>query len=280
MNTKIYTKITNDYLAKLKRLAYQARVQVLTAACRSGSCHIASSLSPIDLLVALYFDVLNVNPKQPWYKNRDRLIFSKGHGGLGLYAVLAQRGFFSKKLLNNYAKDNTKLTVHPVRKSAPGLEATTGSLGHGLSLGAGLALAAKRSNQSWRTFVLMSDGECDEGSTWEAAMVAGQLKLDNLVAIIDYNKFQGFGRTKDVINLEPFAAKWRACHWSVVTINGHNFNQILKALRSVPKQKNMPMVIIANTIKGKGVPYMENKLEWHYLNIKPEDLTKTIKSLR
>lgn len=280
MNTKVYTKITNDYLAKLKRIAHQAREQVLISACHSGSCHIASSLSPIDLLVALYFDILNINPKQPWLKHRDRLIFSKGHGGLGLYAVLVQRGFFSKKLLTNYAKDNTKLTVHPVRKSAPGLEATTGSLGHGLSLGAGLALAAKRSQQNWRTFVVMSDGECDEGSTWEAVMMAGQLKLDNLIAIVDYNKLQGFGRTKDVIDLEPFAAKWRAAHWATAEINGHNFKEILKALRSVPKNPGKPTVIIAHTVKGRGVPYMENKLAWHYLNIKPEDLTKTLKSLR
>lgn len=280
MITKIYSRITKDYLAKLKRIAYQARKQILISSCRSGLSHIGSCLSLIDLLVVLYFDVMNINPKSPWQKNRDRLILSKGHGALGLYAALVQRGFFSKKLLNQYGQDHTPLTVHPVRKSAPGIEATTGSLGHGLSLGVGLALAARRSKQTWRTFVIMSDGECDEGSTWEAAMMAGQLKLDNLIAIVDYNKLQCFGRNKDVIDLEPFAAKWRAVNWAAVEINGHNFKDILTALWSVPKIKDKPAVIIAHTIKGKGVPYMENKMEWHHLTIKPEDLPKTLKSLR
>lgn len=272
-------KIPEKLIEKLKKEALETRRLFLEIACKSRALHIGSSLSEIDLLVALYFNILKINPKSPKDAKRDRFILSKGHAALGLYIVLARRGFITLKELNNYGKDNTKLTAHPVLGSACGIEATTGSLGHGLPMGLGMALAAKRTKERWRVFVLMSDGECDEGSNWEAILLAGHLKLNNIVAIIDYNKIQSFGRVKDVLDLEPFAKKWQAAKWEVKEINGHDFKEILGAFNKLPLKKNRPTAIIAHTVKGRGVPYMENKLEWHYLNIKPENLEKTLKSI-
>lgn len=260
----------SDKYQDLKDKALAARRTVIVESSRSGSVHIGSALSEIDLLTALYSKILN---------KKDKFILSKGHGGLGYYAVLAEHGFISAQEIKKYGQDNSKLSVHPVYKTAPGIEASTGSLGHGLPMALGLALAARQDKQNWRSFVLLSDGECDEGSTWEAAMLAGHLKLDNLIAIVDYNKIQGFGQTKDVLDLEPFVDKWRAVNWGVKEIDGHNFEEIIDALENLPLVKNKPTVIIAHTVKGKGVPYMENKLEWHYFNVKPEDLDNTLEQL-
>ncbi|MBT4209326.1 MAG: transketolase [Candidatus Komeilibacteria bacterium] len=259
-----------DKYQELKNKALAARRTVITESSRSGSVHIASSLSEIDLLTALYSKIL---------QKKDKFILSKGHGALGYYAVLAEYGFIPREELNKYGQDGTKLSVHPVYKTAPGIEASTGSLGHGLPMALGLALAARQDKNDGHSYVLLSDGECDEGSTWEAAMLAGHLKLDNLVAIIDYNKFQAFGKTKDILDLEPFADKWQAAKWAVKEINGHNFEEIINALEKLPLEKNKPTVFIAHTVKGKGVPYMENKLDWHYFNVKAEDLDKTLEEL-
>ena len=261
---------------KLKNHALSVRHDIITISAKAGSVHIGSLLSVVDILVALYFDILRINPKNPKDPRRDKFILSKGHGGLGLYCVLARRGFISKKLLEKYGEDESILAVHPVRGSVSGIEATTGSLGHGLGMGLGLALAQKRDKKTGRTFVLLSDGECDEGSTWEAVMLAGHLKLDNLVAIVDYNKIQCYGRIKDVLDLEPFASKWRANNWETVEIDGHEFNELTSTLRKIPLKDGKPTVIIAHTVRGKGVPFMENKLEWYYFNVKPEDLKKTL----
>lgn len=268
------TSISTEVLTDLKKHALNARRLVVTISARAGSVHIASSLSPIDILVALYFDTLLLKGA-----NRDKLIFSKGHGGMGLYAVLAERGLISSDLLGVYGQNDTLLAVHPVRGSVPWIEATTGSLGHGLGMGLGLALAQMRGGKNGRTFVVLSDGECDEGSTWEAVMLAGHLRLDNLVAIVDYNKIQSFGSVKEVLDLEPFTDKWHANRWEAAEINGHDFEQIISALRNIPVKSGKPTVIIAHTIKGKGVPSMENKLEWHYKNIKPEDLIKFLEEV-
>ena len=272
MKTKISTKL----LSELKQRARNARRAIILTSAKAGSVHIASALSPIDILTALYFDVLKVNPKLPNDSKRDRFILSKGHGGLGLYCVLAERGFISEKLLSKYGQDGSILTVHPVLGAVPGIEATTGSLGHGLGMGLGMALVQKRDKKPGRVFVLVSDAECDEGATWEAVMLAGHLKLDNLVVIVDYNKLQCYGKVKDVLDLEPFADKWRANRWAVVEVNGHKFEELIPALRNIPKKEDKPTVVIAHTIRGKGVPFMENNLEWYYLNIKPGDLDKTL----
>ena len=272
MKAKNYIKL----ISKLKSHALNARRNVVRSSAIAGSVHIASSLSPIDILTTLYFDTLRINPRYPDNPKRDRLIFSKGHGGLGLYCVLTERGFLSEKLLNKYGQDGSILTVHPVRGSVPGIEATTGSLGHGLGMGLGIALTNKRNKNPGRVFVILSDGECDEGSTWEAVMLAGHLKLDNLVAIVDYNKLQCYGKVKEILDLEPFADKWQANKWEVVEADGHNFSELVLAFRNIPLQKGRPTVIIAHTIRGKGLPYMENTIEGYYINIKMEDLDKRL----
>lgn len=269
--------INKNKIIKLKSIAKASRQDLIRLACQSRSPHIASSLSQIDLLTAFYFEILKINPKKPQDPKRDRFILSKGHAALSLYITLAKRGFFPMAKVNRYGQDDSILAAHPVYASVPGIEATTGSLGHGLPMALGMAIVGKRERPNFRVFALLSDGECDEGSNWEAIMLAGHLHLDNLTVIIDYNKIQSFGRTKEVLDLEPLAAKWQSMKWSTIVIDGHNFNDILKAASSLPKQKNKPTVIIANTIKGKGVPFMEDKLEWHYLNVKAEDLEKTLK---
>lgn len=252
--------------------AHSARRTVLITASQSGACHIGSSLSPIDILTVLYFGVLNIDPVNFQDPLRDRCILSKGHGGLGLYAVLSERGFISKDILDDYGKNGSKISVHPVLNSIPGIEATSGSLGHGLSIGLGLAIAAHSRGETWRSFVILSDGECDEGSTWEAILLAGHLKRDNLVAIVDYNKIQSFGTTKEILDLEPFVDKWVAAGWSVKEVNGHDLDELYSAFNEIPIKKGMPTVIIAHTVKGKGVPYMEGTLAWHYNNLKADDL--------
>lgn len=242
--------------------------------------HIGSALSCVDILIVLYFEILNINPKDFLNKERDKFILSKGHAAAALYAVLSEKGFFSKELLDNYCKDGSKLAGHPIRGSVPGIEATTGSLGHGFPMATGIALADKNDAKKRRTFVMISDGECDEGTTWEAALFAAHHKLDNLTVIIDYNKFQAFGRVKDVLNLEPLAKKWESFGWQVKEINGHNFKEIEKALSSVPFRKGKPSIVICNTIKGKGISFLEDKLESHYRHLTKEDFQKAIKELK
>lgn len=272
------TPLSSDEILNLQETARTIRTRILTVASQSGCCHIGSSLSPVDLLVALYFRVMRIDPTQPEDPQRDRCILSKGHGALGLYTTLETRGFFPASHLDVYGKDNTVLAVHPVHGSAPGIEATSGALGHGLPMGLGLALAARHDSAPWRTFVVLSDGECDEGSTWEAAMLAGHLRANNLVALVDYNKSQGFGMTKDVIDLEPFSTKWESMGWEVREVNGHDFTEIVTALES-PRLTDKPLVLIAHTVKGKGVSYMENTVDWHYKNLKPEDLAAAVAEL-
>ncbi len=263
----------------LKEKALEARKALVTIASKSMSPHIGSSLSHIDIITTLYSEILNINPETAEDPTRDRFILSKGHAALGYYIILAQHGFIPMEEVENYAQNDTRLAAHPVYASAPGIEATSGSLGHGLPMALGLSIAARRNGWKSKYFVLISDGECDEGSNWEAILLAGHLGLDNLTVIVDYNKIQSFGTVKEVLDLEPFADKWRACKWGVKEVNGHSFDELVPALSSLPIEKGKPNVVIAHTIKGKGVPYMENKLEWHYLNVKPEQLEETLKQI-
>jgi len=255
------------------------RRNILKMIFKARVAHVGSALSVVDILTVLYFGILKIRPKNPKWANRDRLILSKGHAAAALYATLAQRGFFSKQRLKDYCLDGTKLAAHPVINCLPGVEASTGSLGHGLSLGLGMALAAKHDKKTYRVFVILSDGDCDEGSTWEAAMLAAHLKLDNLITIIDYNKIQALGWTKEVIDLEPFKDKWRSFGWAVKEIDGHDCQQIERTLKKIPFQLQKPSVVIAHTIKGKGISFMENKLEWHYQHPNKEQLKKALKEL-
>ena len=236
---------------------------------RSHTGHLGSAFSCIDILVCLYWNFLHVNPLQPKNPGRDRFILSKGHACSALYAVLAERGFFSRDLLTQYLKDGSSLAGHP-SLTLPGIEAATGSLGHGLGIGAGMALAASLDAKAHHTVVLLSDGECNEGSVWETALFAAQHHLCNLIAVIDCNGIQGFGRTEDVLGLEPFADKWRAFGWQVQECDGHNPTSILAALEQATQPSTAPRLILARTIKGKGVSFMENTVDWHYWTLNDE----------
>lgn len=246
---------------------------------KAGTSHIGSALSCVEILVCLFFNVMKTYPKNPQCKNRDRFILSKGHAVSALYATLAKRGFFDESILEEYCADGGRLLGHSTKNPILGVETSTGSLGHGLPMGIGMAIAAKEEGHKYRTFVILSDGECEEGSVWEAAMFASHRRLDNLIAIIDYNHLQALGRTNEVVNLEPLADKWTSLGWSVKEIDGHDFEQIVKVLKDIPFQKSKPSLVIAHTIKGKGVSFMEDKLAWHYKSPNKEELETALKEL-
>lgn len=246
------------------RLSKNIRIEILAMIYRTKSPHLGPSFSIVELLVSLYFEVLTVFPEDPYNANRDRFILSKGHACPAFYAVLAERGFLSEEDLRGFAVNDGVLEQHPNMDIKRGIEVSTGSLGHGLSIGVGMAVAAKRDKKNYKVYVLLSDGELNEGSVWEAAMFASHHSLDNLVAIVDYNKMQALGYTKDIINLEPLSQRWSSFGWGVREIDGHDYGQILGACESAPFSKGKPTVIIAHTVKGKGVSFMEDKLLWHY----------------
>jgi transketolase len=247
-----------------RRLAQRIRVKTLHMIHRAKSSHVGSAFSMADLLAVLYAKILRIDPQHPGWPQRDRFLLSKGHACAPLYAVLAERGFFPASWLDDFYLDGSRLAGHATHSGVPGVEVSTGSLGHGLPIACGMALAAKGDNESFRVFTLVSDGECDEGSTWEAALFAPHHRLDNLAVIIDYNKIQSLGSVKDVLALEPLAAKWRAFGWTVRQIDGHDFHQIEDALANVPAETGKPTCIVAHTVKGKGVSFMEDNLLWHY----------------
>ena len=244
------------------QLARRIRAHALRMVHRVDSSHIGSCLSMADLLAVLYGSVLRLEPARPDWPDRDRFILSKGHGAAILYAVLAERGFLDQTELDTFCMDGSRLTGL-VSHQVPGVELSTGSLGHGLSVGCGMALAGKRSGQRYRIFVLLSDGELDEGSNWEPILFAPHHGLDNVVAIVDYNRIQSFGTTAEVLDLDPLPDKWRACKWAVREIDGHDHAQIAAALTAAPFEPGRPSVIIAHTVKGKGVSFMEDRLAWH-----------------
>lgn len=244
-------------------LARGIRAEALRMVTRAKASHVAGALSMADLLAVLYSGVLAVRSGEPDWPDRDRLILSKGHSTVGLYAALALRGFFPVRELETYGQDGSRLMAH-VSHSVPGVEFSTGSLGHGLPFGVGKALAARRGGQSWRVFVILSDGELDEGSNWEALLFAPQHRLDNLAVVIDYNKIQSLGSVPEVMELEPLADKLRAFRWSVREVDGHDHTAVRDALSAVPWEPGRPSALVAHTVKGKGVPFMEDQLLWHY----------------
>ncbi len=260
-------------------LARRIRAHALQMVHKTNASHIGTCLSMADLLAVLYGKTMRVDPARPDWAERDRFILSKGHGAAILYAVLAERGFFPKEWLDTYSKDGSTLAGHVTSQGVPGVEVSTGSLGHGLPIGCGMALAGKRENKPCRVFVLLSDGELDEGSNWEAILFAPQHQLDNLVVIVDYNKIQGFGTVSEVLELAPLADKWRAFRWAVREIDGHNHAQIESSLSRVPIEPGKPSVIIAHTVKGKGVSFMENQLAWHYKSPNAEQLAQALAEL-
>ncbi len=245
---------------------------------RSRAAHIGSALSICDIVAVLYGQVLQVNPLQPDAKLRDRFILSKGHACVAIYSALAETGFFPKEDLLTYGQDHSFLMNHISHKVA-GVEFSTGSLGHGLPFGTGKALAAQRSKLDWRTFVLLSDGELGEGSNWEAMMFAAHHHLDNLVAIVDYNKLQSLTTVDKTLRIEPLADKARAFGWAVREIDGHNHAEIANSLLLAPWEKGRPSFLIAHTTKGKGVSFMENSVDWHYKTPSSEQLAQALKEI-
>ncbi|HEV2288668.1 MAG TPA: transketolase [Candidatus Acidoferrales bacterium] len=262
----------------LSDLARVIRIRALQMIHSAKSSHIGSSFSVAELLAVLYGRILRINPDDLDCQDRDRFIFSKGHACAALYAVLAEIGFFHVSELETFYRNGSRLAGH-ASHFVPGVEVSTGSLGHGLPLACGMALVGREKTRPFRAFALLSDGECDEGSTWEAILFAGHHKLDNLTAIIDYNKIQSLGSVNETLALEPFAQKWRACHWTIREIDGHNVEEIECALREVPFQRGYPSCLIAHTTKGKGVSFMENQLLWHYRAPNESEFAKALREL-
>ncbi len=254
----------NPNIGDLQKMAEDIRRDILKTICKGGGGHIPASLSIVEILVFLYNNVLNIDPKNVKDRDRDRFILSKGHACVALYAILAEKGFFPKAELDKFGKKGSILGGHPDMLKVPGIEASTGSLGHGFPFGIGMALAGKFDKKDYRVFVLIGDGECQEGSVWEAAMFAPQHKLDNLVVIIDYNKIQAMDYLDKIVSLDPLADKWKSFGWEVKEVDGHDFCRLQEIFESVPFVKGKPSLIIAHTIKGKGVSFMENTPIWHY----------------
>lgn len=230
---------------------------------RAHASHIGGALSMADIIAVLYNDILRYDAAQPQWDGRDRFLLSKGHACVSLYAALALKGFFPQKLLDTYGKNGSSLLCH-ISHHVPGVEISAGSLGHGLPIAAGLALAAQRQQKTFCTYVVLGDGEMDEGSNWEGLMLAAHHRLSNLCVIIDYNKIQSFGNTNDVMRLEPLSDKIESFNCRAISIDGHDHEQIKKAFEAFHRETERPTVIIANTIKGKGVSFMENNIAWHY----------------
>lgn len=263
----------------LMQKANEIRARVIQMSHDAGSPHLGSALSCADIVIALYFRILSIDPQNPKDENRDRLLFSKGHAASVLYATLAYRGFFPREDLCTFAQNGSVLAEHPPPTGVPGVEIASGSLGHGLPIGLGMALAAKRNKKNYRIFVLMSDGECNEGSVWEAAMFGASQKLDNVIAIIDFNKWQATGRSQEIMKLDPLKEKWEAFGWSAYEVNGHNFEELLRVLEKVPDGTGKPVAIVAHTVKGKGVSFMEDDNNWHYRIPNAEEVKKSFAEL-
>ena len=260
---------------ELSDISRVIRAEIIETSSRTGTPHLGSCLSCVDLLVALYFSVLRIDPLNPRDEDRDRFIMSKGHGAMALFHVLSKRGFFSSEMIQNYGQDGGFLAEHPPTPGhLAGIEAATGSLGHGLSMGLGIALAARLQKRCYNVYAIVGDGECNEGSVWECAMLAAAQRVNNLCVIVDFNKWQATGRSQEIMAIDCLADKWRAFGWDVVEIDGHVIEDILAALSKFPSDINKPTAIIAHTIKGKGVSFMEDDNNWHYRIPNADELNK------
>ncbi len=249
--------------AELEALAKRIRRDMLEMGLRAGGCHLAPALSCADLVTALYFRVMRVNPQDPKDETRDRFILSAGHKCAVQYVALAHAGYFPRETLDTFSQLHSILGGHPGSK-IPGVEVPTGSLGHGLPIGLGMALGAKLQHKPYRVFVLLGDGEVPEGSNWEAAAQASQFRLDNLIAIVDRNRLCTDGTTEQVLGLEPLRERWTSFGWAVREIDGHKMGEVVDAFEAVPFAPGKPSVVLANTVKGKGISFIENRVEWHY----------------
>jgi len=265
---------------RLRAAARRVRERIIDIVFRAGSGHVGAALSQADVLVALYHRCLRVDPRRPDWDERDRFVLSKGHGGLGLVAVLADLGLVDAAELAEFGKSGARLGMHLDRTRVPGIEVSTGSLGHGLGQAVGMAIGARMLGRDWRTVCLLSDGELYEGSTWEAAMAGGAHRLDRLVAVIDRNRMTMDGRTEEVVPLEPLADKWRAFGWRALSCDGHDFAPLCQALdRALAGGDGAPTVVIAETVKGKGVSFMEDASKWHYGALDSADHARALASI-
>ena len=260
-------------------LARRVRVNALNMTSRGGSSHVGAAFSIADILAVLYGSVMRHDPRQPRWPDRDRFILSKGHAGAAVYATLAETGYFPVEQLKEHYQNGSVFSGHVSHKGIPGVELSTGSLGHGLGVATGMAKALKLAGRDSRVFVLLSDGECDEGTIWEAALFAQHHALDNLVAIVDYNKIQSLAPVAETLQLEPFRAKWEAFNWSVREVDGHDVEALASSLTERPSFPGRPTVIIAHTVKGKGVSFMENTVLWHYRTARGEEFERALAEL-
>lgn len=263
-----------------EKLAKRIRQHVLRMTSLGKSSHVGSAFSMTDIIAVLYGAVLNVDPARPDRGDRDRFVLSKGHAGAAVYAALAECGFMPLSKLDSHYQNGSALSGHVSHKGIPGVEISTGSLGHGLPVAAGMALSAKLNRQTHRVFVVLSDGECDEGSTWEAILFAAHHRLANLVVIVDYNGLQSIKTTSETLNLEPFAEKWRSFGWAVHEVDGHNHMELTQRLTAVPDATGLPTCVIAHTTKGKGVGFMENEVLWHYRTPQGEEYEAALRELQ
>jgi transketolase len=267
-----------DRLVTTEVLALRLRRHVVRMCAAGGSSHVGSCLSMADIMAVLYGEVLRIEPHNAAWPLRDRFILSKGHAGACVYAALAERGFFSLAMLDQHYRNGSRLSGHVSHKGVPGVELSTGSLGHGLGVGAGMALQLRRFGGYQRVYVLLSDGECDEGSVWEAAMFAAHQRLANLCALIDYNKLQSLGPVSATLALEPFAEKWRAFGWTVHEVDGHDHAELKSACAAAARERT-PTCIIAHTVKGRGISFMEDQVLWHYRAPRGAELEAALEAL-
>jgi len=272
-------RVKIEDIKKLEEIARRLRVKVVKMIGKSGFGHAGGSMSIAELLTCLYFYEMRYDPKNPAWEERDRFVLSKGHAAPIFYAVLSEAGFIPEDILLTIHHPDSPLQCHPDMRLCPGVEVSTGALGQGLSIAVGMALGAKMRKKSFRVYTLMGDGEIQEGQVWEAAMSASKFKLDNLVGIVDYNKLELSGRVEEVMPLEPLYEKWISFGWHVIEINGHSFTQIMNALNMAKNIKEKPTLIIAHTVKGCGVSFMEDKVEWHAVSMTEEQVENALREL-
>lgn len=269
-----------EFIDELKQLANKLRIDIVKMIGAAGSGHPGGSLSEVEVLTALYFHVMRHDPQQPKWEDRDRFVLSKGHGAPALYAVMAAAGYLDPKLLSTLRKLGSPLQGHPDRRMMPELEASTGSLGQGISIAIGMALTAKMDKKDWHTFVMVGDGEIQEGQNWEAAMFAPYHKLNNLTLIVDYNRQQLDDWTAKILDVDPLGEKFKAFNWNVIEVDGHDFAEVLPALQKArANSSDRPTAVVAHTVKGKGVSFMENNIKWHGVAPKPEEVEAAVKEL-
>jgi transketolase len=266
-------------IGELGMIAKKLRFKLVEMSHAAGTPHLGSALSVVDILAAAYWRVLHIDPKNPGDRLRDRLILSKGHAATALYAALAARGFFSPDLLDTFAQHGSPLAEQPSPGCAPGVELATGSLGHGLSVGVGMALAARIQSLDYRVYVVMSDGECNEGSVWEAAMFAPAQRIEKLAVVVDYNKWQATGRSNEVMALDSLKDKWAAFGWNASEVDGHDPAALVRLMGNVPDGSGKPVALIAHTVKGKGISFMEDDNNWHYRVPNAEEVEKARQEL-